>query len=265
MIYIKSEHDIEQMRKGGEILAQVLESIISLVKPGVSTEKLNEAAERAILKAHCQPAFKGYRQRLSDPAYPAVLCTSVNDEVVHAIPRKNRMLLEGDIIGLDIGLIYPGKERGYYLDMAKTVGVGRISAEATQLLERTLAALSAGISVMKPGVWLSVVSSHIEAVLKQAGLGIVRDLAGHGVGYALHEEPEVLNYCPKTGYHDIQLQAGMVLALEPMATSGGWKVFVDHDGWTVKTHDGSLAAQFEHTIAVTSDGYEILTQNLSKS
>ena len=261
MIHIKTSQDIVDMRLGGRILASVLKEVKAFVREGVTTLELDSLAEKLIREAGCVPAFKGYQSEKSDPPFPGTLCTSINNEVVHAIPSKKRVLKDGDIIGLDIGLSYQGKERSYILDLAETVAVGDVSDDVKKLLSATQQALFAGIEQMQPGNSLEDVSKAISKVLTDAKLGIVRDLCGHGVGYELHEDPYVLNYIPKAGYpQEIILKPGMVLALEPMATLGDYRVDVAKDGWTCVTHDQSWSAQFEHSVAITQTGHIILTE-----
>jgi len=260
MIHLKTEDEMVELRRGGKMLAEILETIITHVRAGVSTLELDSLAQSLILSAGCRPAFLGYQGLGALTPFPATLCTSVNHEVVHGIPKGDVILQNGDIVGLDIGLMYPGILRPLILDMAKTVGVGRISGPAQHLLQATEQALASGIASIMPGNQLEDVSSAIQKALQSAGLAIVRDLCGHGVGYELHEEPYVLNYLPLKKYRQhIILQPGMVLALEPMATLGGAEIKTADDGWTVVTQDRSLAAQFEHTVAVTADGHEVLT------
>jgi methionyl aminopeptidase len=260
MVTLKTEEDIAALRIAGGILAKVLSDVVNHVHEGVSTLELDLLAEELIHRAGCRQVFKGYRQKKEDPPYPATLCTSLNDEVVHGIPNREIRIRSGDILGLDIGLSYPGKEREYFVDMARTIAVGKVSKEARRLMKTVETALEAGIAAICPGEQLMKVSKAIEAVLKREHLGVVRDLVGHGVGYALHEDPCVLNYVnEKDKDSSIVLLPGMVLALEPMANIGEYHVVLDNDGWTVRSADGSLSAHFEHTVAVTENGHEVLT------
>lgn len=253
-ISTKSKAEIEILREGGKRLASVLARVVQAAKAGIATAELDEIAERLIVGEGGEPIFKGYKIREAKTPYPASICISINDEVVHGIPRQDRILRQGDVIGIDIGMRW----QGLITDMAVTVGVGRISPEAEGLIRTTKEALDAGIAAIRPGARLGNISHAIELHLKKAGLGFIRDLAGHGVGYELHEEPLIPNY-GKIGTGP-ELVAGMVLALEPMATLGDWRIALDSDEWTFRTADGSLSAHFEHTVAVTPDGADVLTR-----
>lgn len=256
---IKSRKEIETLKEGGKILAEILVKVIQAARSGISTLDLDTLAERLIKEEGGVPSFKGYRIRGVRTPYPGSICVSVNDEVVHSIPRHDKILKEGDVVGLDIGMAWPsyGSVRPMFTDMAVTVGIGKISFAAKRLIRATKEALDAGIAVVRPGAKVGDVSYAIQARLEKDDLGIIRDLAGHGVGYAVHEEPLVPNYGIKGS--GIELKEGMVLAIEPMATLGGWRVVLQDDEWTFKTADRSLAAHFEHTIAVTAGGEKILT------
>lgn len=235
------------MREGGQRLARVLQSVIEAVRPGVTTGELDAIAEAGICAAGGTPSFKGYN------GYPASLCTSVNAAVVHGIPRADWELHEGDIVGLDIGMVYDGA----YTDMAFSVGVGKISEQVQQLLKITRESLRRGLREVRSGVHTGDIGAAIQSYVEAAGFGVVRDLVGHGVGNAIHEEPQVPNFGrAKSG--DL-LRAGQTIAVEPMVTAGNYAVHTLADGWTVVTRDGSLAAHFEQTIAVTDKGYELLT------
>jgi len=216
-----------------------------VVAPGVTTEELDRVAEAEIRRQGARPAFIGYR------GYPKTLCTSVNDEVVHGIPGK-RALKEGDVVGIDCGAVVDG----YFGDAARTIAVGAIPAETAKLVETTRKALMAGIAAVRPGGRVSDIGAAVEAVALVHGYGVVRDFVGHGVGTALHEEPQIPNYGP-AGRGSL-LKAGMVLAIEPMFNLGRAEVSVDGDGWTVRTRDRSVSAHFEHTIAIEPDGAVIL-------
>ncbi|MBI3631068.1 MAG: type I methionyl aminopeptidase [Candidatus Sungbacteria bacterium] len=265
-VTVKTPQEIKLLREGGRRLAAILHKIAASAHPGISTWELDQRAERLILESGGVPAFKGYRVREARSAYPSSICTSLNDEVVHAIPREGRFLKEGDIIGLDIGMRWPmtgvGDKRrerygGLVTDMALTIGIGKISSDAERLIRATREALDIGIGAARPGRRVGDIGDAISAHLKKGHFGIVRDLAGHGVGYELHEEPLIPNYGrPGTGP---ELREGMVIAIEPMATLGGEEIVLDDDEWTFRTADGSLAAHFEHTIAITGDGAQILT------
>ena len=265
---VKDKEELEILRGCGRRLAEVLASVAKAVRPGISTKELDDLAEKLILERGGVPVFKGYRTLRSEPPYPCSLCTSVNDEVVHAIPSEKRVLKEGDIIGLDIGMRWPSflnqqpatrnRQLGLITDMAVTVGVGKISKEAERLISTTRDSLEKGIAVLQPGIRLGDLGAVIQNHLEKNGFGVIRDLAGHGTGRKLHEEPFVPNY-GKRGAGPVVLE-GMVLAIEPMATEGDWHVVLDKDGWTFRTRDGKLAAHFEHTVMVTKSGAEILTR-----
>ncbi len=246
-IIIKSPHEIEQMRQAGRVVAIVLDTLSKEIKPGITTGKLNSIAEKLIKDHGAQPSFKGYR------GFPATICASVNEEIVHGIPGK-RVLKEGDIIAIDVGSIY----NGFQGDAAITVGVGKIDAEAQKLIDTTHGALEAGIAQAREGAYLSDISHAIEACAKSAGFTPVREYVGHGIGRDMHEKPEIPNFGPP-GKGPI-LKRGITLALEPMINIGGWKTRVCDDQWTVVTADGTLSAHFEHTIAITDGKAEILTR-----
>jgi len=253
------------MRQGGKILAFVLREVAKAVKPGVTTQSLNDLAEKLIVERGAAPAFLGYQ------GYPASLCTSVNEEIVHALP-SSRKLREGDIVGLDLGVLWPseqcgscpfsqgcGGQRGLNTDMAITAPVGEISPEAQKLIETAEGALKAAIAKIKPGRKLSEISGEIQRYVEKSGLAVIRELIGHGVGYDLHEEPDIPNY-QASWLKDVVLKEGMVLALEPMVAAGGGKIKKTKDKHGYATADKSLAAHFEHTVAITSEGAEILTK-----
>jgi methionyl aminopeptidase len=243
----KTPEEIKNIRHSGQILAEVLQEVAAAVKPGITTAELDKIAHAQTLAKGGQPAFLDYQ------GFPASICISINDEVVHGIPGKQE-LEEGDIVGLDFGVVY----RGMFTDSAITVPVGEISQEAKRLLVATREALQAGIKQAKAGNRVGDISAAIQKRLEQDKLGIIEDLSGHGVGHAIHEEPNVPNFgSAGTG---LMLKAGMTLAIEPMATLGGKDVIIMQDGWTFATEDRSLAAQFEHTVLVTNSGAEILTQ-----
>ena len=253
-IIIKTKEEIDLIREGGHRLGAILAEVAASARPGVSAAELDRRAERLILAAGGLPAFKGYRVKETRIPYPASLCVSVNDEVVHAIPHADRIFKDGDVVGLDIGMRY----QKLYTDMAVTVGIGKISSDAARLIRTTKEALAIGIQEVHPGAHVGDIGAAIETHLIKEKLGIIRDLAGHGVGYALHEEPLIPNYGKKG--QGPELREGMVIAIEPMATLGGWRVMLDDDEWTFRTADGSIAAHFEHTVAVVAGGVEILTE-----
>jgi methionyl aminopeptidase len=247
MIELKSAREIALMRRGGHILAEVMDRLRDSVKPGVSTLEIDRDVEEFILAQGATPAFKGYR------GFPATVCISINEEVVHGIPSSQRRVKEGDIVGLDLGCIV----EGYYADCAFTLAVGEVPSRVQALLDVTRESLERGIAECRPGRRLSDVSHAIQSHVEGHGFAVVRAFVGHGIGRALHEEPQVPNFGdPGRGP---QLRPGMVLAIEPMVTMGSWEVRILDDGWTAVTKDGSLAAHFEHTIAVTESGPDVLT------
>lgn len=229
------------------MVALALEELKNAVRPGISTQNLNEVAEAAILKQGAIPAFKGLY------GFPASLCVSVNCEVVHGIPKKDCILKEGDIVGLDLGAL----KEGFYGDAAITLPVGKVSAEASKLMEVAHEALMQAIEGVRPLSTVGDIGVTVQGVVERAGFSVVREYVGHGIGRKPHEEPQIPNYGePGKG---VKLRAGMVLAIEPMVNAGGWQTEVMPDKWTVLTKDRSLSAHFEHTVAVTPDGHEILT------
>jgi len=246
MIVVKTHAQIDKMRQAGRIVAQTLDLMEKLARPGVRTIELDSAAEEFILAAGATPAFKGYM------GYPATLCVSINDVVVHGIPGDQR-LEEGHIVSVDVGV----RLDGWYGDAARTIRIGEITPEATRLLDITQEALRRGISQARPGNRLGDISAAVQTFAEQNGYSVVRELVGHGIGQRMHEEPQVPNFGrPHTGP---ELKSGMVLAIEPMLNVGTHAVTFDADKWTVRTADGSLSAHFEHTVAITEQGPEILT------
>jgi methionyl aminopeptidase len=251
VISLKSPREIEIMRRANTIVAEVLQELRQRVAPGVTTLDLDAIAEEMTLKRKAIPAFKGYN--VAGRVYPRCLCASVNEEIVHGIPTS-RALREGDIIGLDYGVIY----EGFYGDSAITVGVGKVSADAQRLMDVTEASLYKGIEQLHDGKRLGDLGAAVQEVAEGAGYSVVRAFVGHGIGKKLHEEPPVPNYGePDRG---LRLKQGMVLAIEPMVNAGGYEVEIKEDGWTAVTKDGSLAAHFEHSVAITKNGPYILSQ-----
>lgn len=254
MITIKSAEEIQLMAEGGKILHQILHAVAEEVKPGVTTADLDQLARKLVFsfgeknpQADIKPSFLGYQ------GYPAVICISVNDEVVHGIPSAKRTINEGDLVGLDFGIIY----HGWHTDSAITVGVGEISKESKKLMMVTEEALHRGIKEVKVGRTVGDIGQAVQKHVEKNGFGVVRELVGHGIGRKLHEEPYVPNYgC--VGEGEI-LKEGMVIAIEPMVTAGSPEVILDADGWTYRTKDRSWAAHFEHTVAITQNGPWILT------
>lgn len=251
MIKLKSQDEIERMRAASGVVAEVLAALRERVRPGVSTAELDALAEELTRRRGAVPAFKGYE--VAGRVFPATVCISINDEVVHGIPSGGRALREGDIVGLDFGVSL----HGYYGDAATTVPVGRVTPEAERLMVTTEAALRAGIEAVRAGAHVADISGAIQDVAEGAGYSLVREFVGHGIGRRLHEEPQVPNY--RTGARGPKLKEGLVLAIEPMVNAGGPEVYVKEDGWTAATRDGSLSAHFEHSVAVTANGPYILT------
>ena len=246
MITIKSKEEIRIMREGGKILAQIMKELEKKVKPGVKTQELDRAAEALILKSGGKCSFKGYQ------GFPNCLCASVNQELVHALPSV-RELKQGDIISLDLGILY----KGYHADMAVTLPVGKVLPETQRLIRVTKKALKRGIKKARPGNTVGDISNTIQRYVESQGFSVVRDLCGHGIGRDLHEDPQILNYGKRrTGE---KLKEGMCLCLEPMVTAGSWQIKKANDGYGFETKDGSLSAHFEHMIVVTENGAKILT------
>jgi methionyl aminopeptidase len=248
MIIYKSKDELERMRTSGRITAGTIERVLAAVRPGATTADLDAVAESSIREAGAVPSFKGYR------GFPASICTSLNNEIVHGIPSNRRVLKDGDLLSLDFGAIW----EGFHSDSAVTVFVGEPpSSEAEKLVRVTEEALEAGIAQIRPGGRVTDISSAVQQRAEAAGFSVVREYVGHGVGRSLHEDPQVPNYgAPGRGP---ELRPGLVVAIEPMVNLGGWETAVLADEWTVVTLDGSLSAHFEHTIAVTDDGHEVLT------
>ncbi len=247
-ILLKSPAEIEKMRISGKALRQVHDAIAPFVKPGATTMDLENAAARKIAELGAIAAFKGYH------GYPAALCTSVNNEVVHGMPNEKRVLNEGDIISIDCGVIIDG----FYSDAAVTYPVGKVTPEAQKLLDVTLASLEAAIQQCQVGGRLFDISAAVQQMCEAEGFGVVRDFVGHGIGKSMHEDPQVPNF--GDAGKGPRLKPGMVLAIEPMINAGGPEVRVLKDGWTAVTVDGSYSAHFEHTVAITKDGPRVLTR-----
>ena len=246
-VSIKSAREIELMRAAGKILAKVHENLGKELREGMSTLDIDHLGDDIIRSYGCIPSFKNYN------GYPASVCVSVNNEVVHVIPTKKRRIREGDIVSLDIGVIY----KGYHSDAARTHGIGEISEEAALLIERTRQSFFEGIKYAKEGHHLHEISNAISAYAESFGYGVVRDLVGHGVGTHLHEDPQIPNFAQKS--RGVRLRAGMTLAIEPMINAGRFDVEWQDDNWTVVTQDGSLSAHYENTVLITSGEPEILS------
>jgi methionyl aminopeptidase len=249
VIFYKSPDELECMREAGRVTALALRRVADAVGPGVTTLDLDRLAEEVIRDEGCVPSFKGYR------GFPASICTSINEEIVHGIPSPKRTLRDGDLVSLDVGAVY----QGYHGDAAVTVFVGgrAPSADAERLVATTERALGCAIERLRPGNRISDVGHVVQEIAEREGFGVVREYVGHGVGRALHEDPQVPNY-GGAGRGPV-IRAGLVVAVEPMLNLGDWRTEVLDDDWTVVTADGSLSAHFEHTIAVTEDGPEVLT------
>lgn len=248
---IKTTAEIEAIHEGGKHLRDILLRTARLAKPGVSTKDLSDYADAEIRKVGGVPSFIGYGER--DNPFPAALCTSVNDVVVHGIPSAKEILKSGDIVGLDIGMVY----KKYFTDTAITVPVGTVAPEAQDLIDVTKRALELGIQQAVVGNRAGDIGHAVQKYAESNGYSVVRDLVGHGVGYEVHEDPQIPNY-GKAGT-GAKLVENMVIAIEPMLCMGAYHIFFDDDGWTIRTEDGSLSAHFEHTIAITKKGPRILT------
>ena len=246
MIILKSPEEIELMREANRIVGRVLQAVSKEAKPGMTTAKLDKMAEDMCNDAGCRPAFKGYH------GYPYSLCCSVNEQVVHGFP-SDRPLKEGDILSMDFGVV----KDGFFGDSATTVAIGEVSTQAKKLMDATRKSLDAGIEQARPGNRLGDISAAVQKTAEDAGFSVVRQFVGHGIGRALHEDPQVPNFGKKG--KGLQLKAGMVLAIEPMVNVGGVEVKILSDGWTAVTVDGKLSAHFEHTVAITETGPRILS------
>ncbi len=250
MIIVKTKDEIEKMHYVNRMVAEVLNILKNKVKAGITTEYLNEVAQKEAKKRKAKCAFKGYG------GFPKALCTSINEEVVHGIPSKKRVLKDGDIISLDFGLIYDG----WYGDSAITVAVGHINEEKRDLMKVTKEALYRGMAQAKAGNYLYDISQAVQSYAESFGYGVVRDYVGHGIGRNLHEEPQVPNYVPSSSSKGPMLKVGMTIAIEPMINAGSWRTKTLKDGWTVITVDGKPSAHFEHTIAITEGEPIILSE-----
>lgn len=247
MIPIKSKEEIKIMTEAGRILAEIMKILKAKVEPGITTAELNRLAESLIFKYKVKPSFLGHE------GYPAVLCTSINEEIVHAVPSE-RILAKGDIISLDLGVFY----KGFHSDMGFTLPVGEIKPEVRRLLRATKKALKRGIKKARLGNTFGDISNTVQRYAKDQGFEIVKDLCGHGIGRELHEDPQILNYGKRKKGSEIK--EGMCFCLEPMLTMGGYKIKKAEDGFGYKTEDGSLSAHFEHTLAMTKNGCKVLTE-----
>lgn len=249
-VTVKSAKEIELMRRAGRLLEDVYEEMGKIIRPGISTMEINECGEKAIRRRGCIPNFLHYG------GFPASICVSVNDEVVHGIPRRDRILQEGDIVSLDAGLIY----KGYHSDAARTYAVGTISPELKQLMDVTKQSFFEGLKYAKAGNHLYDISAAIDDYVSQFGYGIVQDLVGHGIGTSLHEDPQVPNFRQKK--RGMKLVPGMTLAIEPMINMGTWEVIWEEDEWTVVTKDHKPSAHYENTVLITDGEPELLTLHI---
>jgi methionyl aminopeptidase len=252
-ITIYSEDEIRKLHEGGHILAGILGELVRRATPGVMTGELDALAEKMMREAGGAPSFKGYKAGGTVP-FPGSVCTSINAEVVHAPPVPSRPVHEGDILKLDIGMRYAG----LCTDMAVTVPIGKVAAEACRLMRTTRESLFKGVDVVRPGALVRDIGRAIQPFVEKAGFSVVRDLVGHGVGHEVHEDPRVPNY-DDPDLPRVVLKKGMVIAIEPMINAGSWEVEQSRDRWTIIAIDGRLSAHFEVTVAVTDDGYDILT------
>jgi len=255
MISVKTSEEIKIMVEGGKILAEIMRQLKKMVQPGITTKELERVAQTLVLKYEGKCSFKGYRESKGEPVkpFPACLCTSINEEIVHVAP-SNRVLKKGDIISLDLGILY----KGFHTDMAITIPVGKVSPEIQRLIRVTKKALKRGIKKARPGNTFGDIGNTIQRYVEGQGFNVVRDLCGHGIGKKIHEDPKILNFGKRrTGP---EIKEGMVFCLEPMVTVGNWKLKKTKDGFGYKTVDGFLSCHFEHTIAITKTGTKVLTE-----
>ncbi len=253
--WIKTETEQKALREGGQLLARILEELSEAAKPGVTTKMIGDMADTKIRALGADPIFKGYGKAWGAPPFPAAICISRNEEVVHGIPRADVILVAGDILKVDIGMRY----RGMVTDMARTIAVGEVSPEKKKLQIVVEQALNAGIAVLRPGAKMEDYAQAVERVTKQAGFSCVRDLVGHGVGHELHEDPQIANYT-HSGLPNFTFEAGMVVALEPMINAGTYHVELAPDAWTFVTADDRPSAHWENTVLITKEGAEVLTR-----
>lgn len=251
--WVKTKDEIGRFRESGKRLALVLKTVIDTVRPGMTTQDVDILAEKLIREAGGIPIFKGYGAGAGEP-FPASLCVSMNDEVVHGIPDRKRIIREGDLLKLDIGMRYDGM----VTDMARTVAIGEISVEAKKLIDVTRESLARGIATLRPGAHISEYARTVQSYVEENGFSVVRDLVGHGVGRELHEDPQIPNFLSKD-MHDFVLEEGMTLALEPMVNAGKFAVKIASDDWAFITADGSLSAHFENSVVITENGADIVT------
>jgi methionyl aminopeptidase len=253
MVSIKTREQIKVLRESGKKLASVMRELENRIKPETDTMSLDEIAEEMILKLGGTPAFKNYGSDIGKP-YPATICASLNNEIVHGIPSKGKIMKEGDILKIDIGI----KFEGMFTDMARTFAVGKINNKAKKIIEIAEKSFWEGAGKIKNSAMLSDYSKAVQNYVELNGFSVVRDLVGHGIGENLHEDPQIMNYY-NGNYQDLKLRTGMVLALEPMVNEGTFNTIIEKNGWVFKTRDGKLSAHYENTILVTENGYEIIT------
>jgi methionyl aminopeptidase len=246
MIFLKSDTELDVMDRANGLVHRVLNAVRDAAGPGMSTAELDELAEAMIIESGGRPAFKGYR------GYPATLCVSLNDVIVHGIPNRKTRLAAGDVVSVDCGAVVDG----FFGDSAITFAIGEVNGTAARLIETTKRCLERAVAQVRPGSRLGDIGAAVQTTAEAEGFGVVREFVGHGIGRALHEDPQVANYGPPGQGH--LLKPGLVLAIEPMITEGSWRVKVDDDGWTARTEDGRLAAHFEYSVAVTHEGHRIL-------
>lgn len=261
-MYIKKENEVKQILEGGKIMGEILDKVAQMAKPGVSAWEIDQYAEKLIREAGGVPAFKGYKSRPNDLPFPSTICASINDELVHGIATKEKILKDGDIFSIDIGMRYPAHD-GFFTDTALTIPIGEISDELKRLLAETKESMEVGIKQCEVGNTIASIGRAIQGYIEPLGYGVVRDLVGHGVGHAVHEEPRVPNYYDK----DLEswvLEPGVVIAIEPMITIGDYQVETADDGWSISTVDKSLNAHFEHTIVITENGPIVATRRPSE-
>jgi methionyl aminopeptidase len=269
-MYIKKPAELAAIREGGKLMGVILEDLSKLVRPGVTAWDIDQEAERRIRAVGGIPAFKGYRTRRSDPPFPSTICFSRNEELVHGIATKEKIIAAGDLVSLDIGMQYPANSgtgengNGFFTDTAITIPVGKVSQEILKLLDVTRGSMEAGIEAVRLGGTIAAIGRAVETYVHAAGkYGIVRDLVGHGVGHAVHEDPRVPNYYDKK-LEDWIIAPGVSIAIEPMITMGDYRVEIADDGWTIMPLDRSMNAHFEHTIIVTEAGPEVVTRRPSE-
>lgn len=254
MITIKTPEEIASMKRGGKILSRVLSDLAKTCKPGSTTVELDSFVRKEIEKAGGKPSFLDYQISEIDPPYPSAVCISINEEVVHGLSVPSRTIEDGDLVKLDVGMWY----EDLATDMAATVCVGNVMPHAKELSDDTRESLRKGLSAIKEGAWLHEISQAIEGYLRPRGYGIIKDLCGHGVGHAVHEDPQIPNYHERRA-RPVKLKSGMCLAIEPMVSFGDWRIKQKDDGWTYYTADRSLAAHWEVTVVVTPSGFEFIT------